>query len=117
MKGYTYSKRRPAPDPIGAINRELRARDEAFISNSRSPDTEYGRAKLRYHMHLIDNDPRYRMERKVQRAQTAQEQRRAVTAIPTKVCNRCGKEKPLSAFRRHASARDGHRKACMTCSP
>lgn len=35
---------------------------------------------------------------------------------PTKICKKCGQEKPLADFHAHTSTRDRHRSECASCT-
>lgn len=126
MKGYTFSRRNPAPvSEMGPAFSEALVRDKAFYSNIfpnmtiytqiTSPHTAY-QLKRQFRM-MPANFIAIKLRKARTHAAYLNRSQGATVAHPSsKCCSKCGQPKTLNHFYRDARRPDGHKSACKACS-
>ena len=123
MKGYTFSRRNPAPvSEMGPAFSEALVRDKAYLSNI-IPN-------MSIHTLMALPDSVYQMRRQFRmtpanfiaiklrkaRTHTAYLDSLRQVAEPMKQCSKCGQLKLFDDFYRDARRLDGRKSACKACS-
>lgn len=124
MKGYTFSRRNPAPvSEMGPAFSEALVRDLAYIANIPFTTIHLSDVLLTPVLKSKHLKRQFRMTPanfiaiKLRKARThATYLNRIKIASTMKLCSKCGQLTPLDDFYRDARRPDGHKSACKACS-